>query len=604
MPEAIRATEGLDLPAGLSEPAVLAELRALADANTVTVPMIGLGYSGTHTPPVVLRNVMENPAWYTAYTPYQPEISQGRLEALLNFQTVVTDLTGLAIAGSSLLDEGTAAAEAMTLARRSSKAPAGAAFLVDADCHPQTIAVVQTRARAARPRGAGRRPVRAACPRASVFGVLLQYPGSQRRRPRPARRSSRPAHERGAVVAVAADLLALTLLTSPGELGADVAVGSSQRFGVPLGYGGPHAGFMAVRKGLERTMPGRLVGVSVDADGAPGLPAGPADPRAAHPPREGDQQHLHRAGAARRHGRHVRRLPRPRRACATSRGAPTATPRCSPPPCAAPAPRSRTTPSSTPSPSACRAGRATSSTPRPTAGIDLRLVDADTVGISTDETTTRAHLDAVVDRLRRERPGLGRPRRGDRRTRCRPTWPRTSRYLTHPVFSDPPQRDGDAALPAPAVRQGPRAGPHDDPARLLHDEAQRHHRDGAGHLAGVRRAAPVHAGRATPPATAGSSTTSSAGCARSPATTPSACSPTPAARASSPACWRSAATTARTATPSATSASSRPAPTAPTPPAPSWPACASSSWRPRRPATSTSTTCTPRSTSTATGWPR
>ena len=177
VPEAIRATERLQLDAGRSEPEVRAELRALADQNRVTVPMIGLGYSGTHTPPVVLRNVMENPAWYTAYTPYQPEISQGRLEALLNFQTVLTDLTGLAVAGASLLDEGTAAAEAMTLARRSSKAPAGAAFVVDADCHPQTIAVLQTRAR---PRGLDLRGADLAdgLPEGDVFGVLLQYPGS------------------------------------------------------------------------------------------------------------------------------------------------------------------------------------------------------------------------------------------------------------------------------------------------------------------------------------------------------------------------------------------------------------------------------------------
>jgi glycine dehydrogenase len=177
VPEAIRATERLDLPAGLSEAAVLAELRALAAQNTVTVPMLGLGYSGTHTPAVVLRNVMENPAWYTAYTPYQPEISQGRLEALLNFQTVITDLTGLDIAGASLLDEATAAAEAMTLTRRSSKAPAGAAFVVDADCHPQTIAVVQTRAV---PLGIEVRveDLSAGLPEGELFGVLLQYPGS------------------------------------------------------------------------------------------------------------------------------------------------------------------------------------------------------------------------------------------------------------------------------------------------------------------------------------------------------------------------------------------------------------------------------------------
>jgi glycine dehydrogenase len=194
VPEAIRATERLQLDAGRSEPEVLAELRALAARNTVTVPMIGLGYSGTHTPPVVLRNVMENPAWYTAYTPYQPEISQGRLEALLNFQTVVTDLTGLDVAGASLLDEATAAAEAMTLARRSSKAPADAAFLVDADCHPQTIAVLRTRAE---PLGLRVEVVDLSdgLPDGAVFGVLAQYPGSggavrDLRRSQPARTSA------------------------------------------------------------------------------------------------------------------------------------------------------------------------------------------------------------------------------------------------------------------------------------------------------------------------------------------------------------------------------------------------------------------------------
>src|SRR4051794_7150700 len=268
VPEVIRAQQALNLPAAGSEPEVLAELRALAAQNRVTVPMIGLGYAGTHTPPVILRNVMENPAWYTAYTPYQPEISQGRLEALLNFQTMVEDLTGLAIAGASLLDEATAAAEAMTLARRTSKAPADAVFLVDADCHPQTVAVIQTRAL---PLGLPVQVVDLSTrlpADTEVFGVLLQYPGSSG-----AVRDLAPviaeAHERGAVVAVAADLLALTLLTSPGELGADVAVGNSQRFGVPLGYGGPHAGYMCVRKGLERSMPGRLAGGSGGAHRAP-----------------------------------------------------------------------------------------------------------------------------------------------------------------------------------------------------------------------------------------------------------------------------------------------------------------------------------------------
>jgi glycine dehydrogenase len=268
VPDAIRSTEALRLPGGRTEAEVLAELRELAGRNQVLTSMIGLGYHGTFTPPVILRNVLENPAWYTAYTPYQPEISQGRLEALLNFQTVVADLTGLPTAGASLLDEGTAAAEAMALARRAGKVKGGV-FLIDADCLPQTIAVIGTRAR---PAGvevlvadlADGIPAEAA--ERGVFGVLLQYPGASGR-VRDLRPVIERAHELGAVVAVAADLLALTLLTSPGDLGADIAVGSSQRFGVPMGFGGPHAGYMSVRSAYARNLPGRLVGVSVDADG-------------------------------------------------------------------------------------------------------------------------------------------------------------------------------------------------------------------------------------------------------------------------------------------------------------------------------------------------
>jgi glycine dehydrogenase len=259
------------LPEPIGEAEALAELRALADQNTVNVPMIGLGYYGTHTPGVILRNVLENPSWYTAYTPYQPEISQGRLEALLTFQTTVADLTGLDTASASLLDESTAAAEAMTLMRRASKLPVGAAFVVDADVLPQTLAVIMTRAEPLNI------PVITADLTASpgeildgvengVFGVLAQYPGASGR-VTDLRPLIEAAHERKALVGVAADLLALTVLRSPGEDGADIAVGNTQRFGVPLGFGGPHAGYMSVRKGLERSLPGRLVGVSKDVDG-------------------------------------------------------------------------------------------------------------------------------------------------------------------------------------------------------------------------------------------------------------------------------------------------------------------------------------------------
>jgi glycine dehydrogenase len=268
VPDVIKSAEALNLPGARTEADVLAELRTLADRNQVLAPMIGLGYYGTFTPPVILRNVMENPAWYTAYTPYQPEISQGRLEALLNFQTMVADLTGLPTSGASLLDEGTAAAEAMSLARRIGKVKNGV-FLVDADALPQTLAVIETRAE---PTGVEvvtadlSEGIPAEIAERGVFGVLLQYPGASG-----AVRDIKPvieqAHELGAVVTVAADLLALTLLTSPGELGADIAVGTTQRFGVPMGFGGPHAGYMAVREKFARSLPGRLVGVSVDVDG-------------------------------------------------------------------------------------------------------------------------------------------------------------------------------------------------------------------------------------------------------------------------------------------------------------------------------------------------
>ena len=266
VPATIALQNGLDLFPGASEPEALAELRTLADANVVLTSMIGLGYYGTHVPGVILRNITENPAWYTAYTPYQPEISQGRLEALLNFQTMITDLTGLDIASASLLDESTAAAEAMTLMRRQSKSESNV-FVVDSDTHPQTLAVLNTRAI---PLGIELSilDVDASTEIPDSFGLLLSYPGSSGRI-RNIETLINKAHGQGILVGVVTDLLALTLLKSPGEMGADIAVGSSQRFGVPVAFGGSHAGFMAVKNGLERSMPGRLVGVSVDVDGKP-----------------------------------------------------------------------------------------------------------------------------------------------------------------------------------------------------------------------------------------------------------------------------------------------------------------------------------------------
>jgi len=264
VPATIRDSRELDLPPAASEAQALVELRALAAKNRRMIQMIGLGYHDTITPGVIKRNVLENPAWYTAYTPYQPEISQGRLEALLNFQTAVADLTGLDIANASMLDEATAAAEAMTLIRRTAKSKSNR-FVVDADTLPQTIAVIRTRAEPI-----GIEVVVAdltdGLPIGDCFGLLLSYPGASGAL-RDHRELIASAHEREAKVVVATDLLALTLLTPPGELGVDVAVGSAQRFGVPLGFGGPHAGFIAVRADVQRQLPGRLVGVSHDAHG-------------------------------------------------------------------------------------------------------------------------------------------------------------------------------------------------------------------------------------------------------------------------------------------------------------------------------------------------
>lgn len=254
----------LDMPA--TETEILAELREMAEQNKVYRSYIGQGYYGTHTPNVILRNILENPAWYTAYTPYQPEISQGRLEALLNFQTMVTDLTGLDIANSSLLDEGTAAAEAMTLARRSSTSKSNV-FFVSKHVHPQTWEVVRTRAE---PLGYEVILGDESEGLPECFGLLLQYPHSLGNIVDYSDLAQR-AHEQGTVVAVATDLLALALAKAPGEWGADIAVGTTQRFGIPFGFGGPHAAFMACKEALKRTLPGRLVGVSVDAQGKKAL---------------------------------------------------------------------------------------------------------------------------------------------------------------------------------------------------------------------------------------------------------------------------------------------------------------------------------------------
>ncbi|MEU5831486.1 aminomethyl-transferring glycine dehydrogenase [Micromonospora tulbaghiae] len=424
IPEVIRWHGTLDLPAPAGEREAIAELRALASRNTVAVSMIGLGYHGTHTPAVIRRNVLENPAWYTAYTPYQPEISQGRLEALLNFQTMVTDLTGLATANASMLDEGTAAAEAMTLARRASKSKSPV-YVVDADALPQTVAVIASRAE---PLGIEVRVVdveRDELP-AEFFGLHLQYPGASGA-VRDHRALVEAAHGVGALVTVAADLLALTLLRPPGEIGADIAAGTTQRFGVPMGFGGPHAGYLAVRSGLERMLPGRLVGVSRDADGNPAY-------RLALQTRE---QHIRREKATSNictaqvllavmagmyavyHGPDGLRAIARRTHEAAARLA--AGLRAGGVEVADVAFFDTVT--------AIVPGRAADVVAAAAArNVNLRLVDADRVGVSCDETTTAAHLAAVwvafgVD-------GFD----GDIDAGLPDGLARTSGFLTHPVF--------------------------------------------------------------------------------------------------------------------------------------------------------------------------
>ncbi|MFT4249507.1 MAG: aminomethyl-transferring glycine dehydrogenase, partial [Pseudomonas sp.] len=270
VPARIKSTAPLALPEGMTEEQALARIGAIAERNTVFRSFIGQGYHGTHTPKVILRNVLENPAWYTAYTPYQAEISQGRMEALINFQTMCAELTGMEIANASLLDEATAAAEAMTLARRSAKSKSDVFFVHDA-VHPQTLELLRTRAE---PLGIVLElgtPEQAR--ETDAFGVLLQYPDTFGRLHFDALGEhaalAEAVHARGGLVAVATDLLALTLIAAPGEWGADIVIGNSQRFGVPFGFGGPHAAFMACRDAYKRSMPGRLIGVSVDTHGNP-----------------------------------------------------------------------------------------------------------------------------------------------------------------------------------------------------------------------------------------------------------------------------------------------------------------------------------------------
>jgi len=410
---------GLDrLPPAASEAEALAELRALADSNTVAVSMIGQGYYDTLTPPVLLRNIMENPAWYTAYTPYQPEISQGRLEALLNFQTMVADLTGLEIANASMLDEGTAAAEAMTLLHRAARGGSNR-LAVDADIFAQTAAVLATRAK---PLGIDivTADLRDGLPDGEFFGVIVQLPGASGRITDWSALVEQ-AHERGALVAVGADLLACTLITPPGEIGADVAFGTTQRFGVPMGFGGPHAGYLALHSKHARQLPGRLVGVSVDVDGSPAY-------RLALQTRE---QHIRRDKAtsnictaqvllavmaamyASYHGAEgltaiARRVHRHAAAIAAGLGGALVHEQYF-----------DTVLARVP-------GRADEVVDKAKAqGINLWRVDADHVSVACDEATIGAHVNAVLDAF-----GVGAGEPADSQI---PT--RSSEFLTHPAFT-------------------------------------------------------------------------------------------------------------------------------------------------------------------------
>ncbi len=427
VPAIIREPLPLSLPDPLTETEALAALRTFADRNEVFTSLIGLGYHDTVTPPVILRNVLENPAWYTAYTPYQPEISQGRLEALLNFQTMVADLTGMDLANASLLDEGTAAAEAMAMLHRIN-VKAAPVFFVDADTHPQTIDVVRTRAE---PLGievvVG--DLDAADLGVGCFGVLVQYPGSSGRL-RDLAPVVQRAHAGGALVVVAADLLALTLVTPPGEVGADAVVGTTQRFGVPLGFGGPHAAYLAVRDEHRRTLPGRLVGVSIDAEGRTAFRLA-LQTREQHIRREKATSNIctaqvllaviaglyaayHGADGLRAIAGRVHRSTVGLAASLRAGGVEvvhdqffdTVTVRV---------------------PGRAAEVLAAAAAQR----INLRLVDADTLGIALDETTTPAVLSAVLTAF-----GVAPSASGDDHDAAIPSaLRRTSEFLTHPAFT-------------------------------------------------------------------------------------------------------------------------------------------------------------------------
>ncbi len=433
LPPGLASADELSLPPAGSEPEVLAELRAIAVRNVVRRPMIGLGYHDTTTPAVIRRDVLENPAWYTAYTPYQPEISQGRLEALLVFQTMVADLTGLPLANASLLDEATAVAEAITMARRITTNGSDRCWL-DADCHPQTIAVVRTRAEAV-----GIEVVVAPLdepPEGDVCCLVAQYPGSSGCLRDPSAAIAH-VHDVGGIAVVAADLLALTLVRPPGELGADIAVGTTQRFGVPLGYGGPHAAYLSTHERHRRTLPGRLVGVSVDAAGRPALRLA-LQTREQHIRRERATSNIctaqvllavvaaafavwHGPEGLARIARHAHRQAlRLVRALDAAGVAVEGEHRFDTLTALVPGGAARVVASAR------------------DAGVELRLVDDDRVAVACDETTTDDDLAAVLAAF--GAPALGSEPADDDEPIDEPVLPealsRTSSYLTHPTFAE------------------------------------------------------------------------------------------------------------------------------------------------------------------------
>ncbi len=497
VPRSIVRSAGMQLPPALSEAQALAELRAIAAKNRVLKSFIGQGYHGTHTPAVILRNVLENPAWYTAYTPYQAEISQGRLEAMLNFQTMVADLTGMDIANGSMLDEATSAAEAMTLAMRVGTSKSSSFFVAD-DVLPQTLDVLRTRAQ---PLGITLVVGPAEdCAAGDPFGALLQYPGVSGR-VRPLQPAADALHAKGALLVVAADLLALTLLKPPGEQGADIVVGNSQRFGMPMGNGGPHAAFMATRDAFKRSLPGRLVGVSIDAQGAPAYRLA-LQTREQHIRREKATSNIctaqvlpavvasmyavyHGPQGLKRIARRVAAYTAVLAAGLKKIGVALAHEgafdtievlRCA---------------------EHCDALMAAAVK----AGMNLRRASEASLGITLDETTTRDDLHALFA-FALFADGNGKlPEVEDFDKGIAPLLPpdlqRSTRVPHAPGVQQPSQRNADAALHPVLERQGPGARPRHDPARQLHDEAQRDQRDDPHHLAGVRRHPSVRAARAT-----------------------------------------------------------------------------------------------------------